>query len=297
MNLPTLRQLQYFIALSEYKSFGRAATACNITQSTLSAGIKELETIMGVALIDRSTRRFALTPFGRETLKDATRLIDGAESMMQKAQMQTDPFSGTLRLGAIPTIAPYAIPEILPVLQKAHPNLKVEIFEDVSARIVEQIQHGQLDMILLAFPYDIGTLDSCILKKEAFVVACPKGYFKKKTLTLRDLQEENVLLLENGHCLRDHALEACSLAPQEGRKTFGATSLPTLIEMVRHGYGITLLPEMAAKSVSGYKDMDILPFSSPKPTREIGLAWRRGSPVTSIQKDISTLMKTGLLQI
>lgn len=297
MILPTLRQLQYFVALKEYQSFSAAADACGVSQSTLSAGIKDLENALGIALIDRSARRFALTPFGQETLIEAEKLLSGAEHLVKKAQMHLDPYSGTLRLGVIPTIAPYAIPEILPLLQKKYPKLNIEIYEDISERIVEQLHKGALDMILLAFPYDIGNLDQLSLKKEAFVVACPKGMFKKKSLSLKDLEAHDILLLENGHCLRDHALEACRLSAPDGRKTFGATSLPTLVEMVRHGYGLTLLPEMAVSSVSGYKDIEILPFSSPKPTREIGLAWRRGSPVTAIQKDISVCIKTGLLQI
>ena len=298
MALPKLRQLQYLVALADAKSFSKAADICNVTQSTLSAGIKDLENTLQQVLVDRSSRKVVLTAFGKELEGEARDMLQQAEGIVNRAKTLNDPFRGTLRLGVIPTIAPYALPSVLPLLQKSYPQLNIQIHEDLSARLVEKLENGYLDMILMAFPFDVNGLDYEVLAKESFVVASPRGQLKtSQKFKMDDLENHKVLLLEDGHCLRDHALEACNLSPRKNWQSFSATSLPTLIEMVRHGYGLTLLPEMAIKGGATPKDIDIIPFKTPLPTRQIGLAWRRGSTITAIQKDLSKTIKTGLLQL
>ncbi len=277
--LPTLRQLQYLVSLSDEGSFSTAAQTCNVTQSTLSAGIKELETLLQQNLVDRSRKAVMLTPFGEEVLGKARALIAGAEDIAARAQSLQTPLSGPLRLGVIPTIAPYLLPDILPDIQEKFPDLEPQLHEDLSNRIVEKLHQGTLDLILLALPFDMKDVEEYPLFPENFVLACPKGRFKdRKSVSTGDLQNEELLLLEDGHCLRDHALAACRLQSPGGRKTFSATSLPTLIQMVRHGYGVTLLPEMAADKAALPDDIDLIPFESTAPARQIGLAWRKGSP-------------------
>ena len=280
--VPKLRQLQYLIALADNKSFSKAADTCLVTQSTLSAGIRDMEDLLGHDVVDRSTRRVVLTPFGQEILTRARAILKQTEDLATYARSLEDPFSGSLRLGIIPTIAPYVLPSLIPQVNEAHPNLDLQIHEDLTARLVDRLNRGELDMILIAFPYAIKGLSHKILTKEPFVIAAAKGTLKTtKPFAIKDLEHHTVLLLEDGHCLRDHALEACALSPKESWKTFSATSLQTLIEMVKNGYGITLLPEMAV-SPSLTKTLDIIPFKTPKPSRDIGLAWRPGSTVEAI---------------
>lgn len=283
MNLPSLRQLQYLRALADYGSFSRAAQACHVTQSTLSAGIAALESLLDQSLVDRSQTPVVLTTFGIEAVESANRLIEDASALVDRARHLNAPLSGPLRLGIIPTIAPYLMPSILPRLQKRFPLLELQLHEDLSARLTESLRKGDLDLIFLAFPYDTPGMVQRKLFDEPFYLASPKGQWQKgsrvKTGDLKDLS--NLILLEEGHCLRDHALAACKLQPAQQRRTFSATSLPTLLQMVRHGYGITLVPEMAVNSGLG-ADIDILPFDeTPLPIRTIGMAWRKNSPRTA----------------
>lgn len=276
MNLPSLRQLQYLAALADHRSFSRAAETCHVTQSTLSAGIAALESLLGQPLVDRAQKRTTLTAFGEETLERARDLIAGASAIVERAQHMNAPMSGPLRMGIIPTIAPYMLPRILPGLQKKFPALELQLHEDLSARIVESLQRGALDLILLAFPFDTPGMEQYELFSEPFFLACPKGLWKKAPpVRNEDLRTESLILLEEGHCLRDHALAACKLQPAQQRRTFSATSLPTLIQMVRHGYGITLLPEMAVKHGHLPEDVEFFSFRRPSPQRKIGLAWRQ----------------------
>ncbi len=277
--LPTFRQLQYLAALADRGSFSGAAQACHITQSTLSSGIKELETLLRQTLIDRSHKGARLTPFGEDVLARARSLIMGAEDIVSRARARQAPLSGPLRLGIIPTLAPYLLPRLLPGLRARFPALELQLHEDLSDRIAARLNNGALDAVLLAFPFEMNGVETHIMFSESFMLACPEGRFPGKTsVTAADLEGEELLLLEDGHCLRDHALAACRLRSHAGQKAFSATSLPTLIQMVRHGYGVTLLPEMAADRASLPAGIDILPFKSTAPGRNIGLAWRKGSP-------------------
>jgi LysR family hydrogen peroxide-inducible transcriptional activator len=277
--MPTLKQLQYLIALADYKTFSRAAQNCNITQPTLSAGIAALENLLGQELVDRSHNKYAvLTPMGHEVLDRARKVIEDAEAIVDRAKYVSEPLSGPLRLGIIPTIAPYILPQCLPSLSRIYPKLELQIHEDLSHRLVESLNSGNLDLLLMAFPFEIPGADTETLFHEPFVLACPKGGWKKNTpIKLDDLEDENLLLLEDGHCLRDHALAACKLHPPSNKKTFSATSLATLVQMVQHGYGITLLPKMAVTSEALPDNIQILNFKAPLPTREVGIAWRKGN--------------------
>ena len=279
-NPPTFRQLQYLAAVAEYGQFHAAAAACHVSQPTLSVGIMEMEKLLGLPVLDRSNRRrVVLTPFGEEVLSLGRDILQKTEKILARARSLTRPFSGPFRLGVIPTVAPYLLPVILGPLQKKFPDLEFEITEDLSAAIVDKVKDGTLDMALMAFPYDIDGMTHRVLCEEPFYAAMPRDLFPgRKALKTEDLKGHRLLLLEDGHCLRDHALSACGLQPPQERKTFSAASLATLIQLVRQGQGITLLPEMAVKEGYLPKDLKVLPFSGPVPTRQIGLAWRAGAP-------------------
>ncbi|PJB69642.1 MAG: hydrogen peroxide-inducible genes activator [Alphaproteobacteria bacterium CG_4_9_14_3_um_filter_47_13] len=278
-SLPTLRQLQYLLALAEHQSFSKAAEFCYVTQSTLSAGIKELETHLSQQLVNRAGKQMTLTSFGEEVAEQARIILAHARDISARARSLEKPLSGALRLGIIPTIAPYLLPQILPPLQKKFPDLELQLTEDQSARLVEQLRKGLLDLALFAFPYDMPDMVQTLLFEEPFYIACPeKTWQGKNPAILGDLENKELLLLEEGHCLRDHALAACHFRAKAERRIFNATSLPTLIQFVQHGYGMTLLPKMAVEWGIIPKNIEIIPFALPCPTRKIGLIWRKKHP-------------------
>ncbi|MCB1783636.1 MAG: hydrogen peroxide-inducible genes activator [Alphaproteobacteria bacterium] len=285
---PTLRQINYLIALKDEKSFSRAAETCLVTQSTLSAGIRDLENIFGQTLVNRAGRNITLTPLGSEIALQGQKMLEEIDLLIARAHQTREPLSGPLRLGVIPTIAPYLLPKILPTLKEKFPALELQLHEDLSGRLVEQIHNGRLDGILMAFPYETGGLEHHIIFEEDFLLAAPKNKELPKSLTLEDLKPQELLLLEDGHCLRDHALAACGLQRPSARKTFSATSLATLIQMVAYGYGVTLLPEMALNPGIIPDNICLIPFKNPAPTRKIGLAWPKNSPQ---KKDLQHLFK------
>lgn len=277
--IPTLRQLQYFIAVTEHLSFVRAAEACNVTQSTLSGGLADLEACLEEKLFDRSSRGVALTKTGKTLLGPARDLLNRAELFVGLARQNRDPLTGPLTLGMIPTIAPYLLPQLLPALQNSFPSLQLQLREDTTARLLDGLDRGDIEAVVMAFPYELAHAERMDLWQEHFLIAAPdEGAARFKKATPDTLANETLLLLDDGHCLRDHAMAACRLQPAARRKTFGATSLPTLIQMVQHGFGITLLPDMAVRHGTIPKGVAIHPFAAPQPTRQIGLAWRRGSP-------------------
>ncbi len=275
--LPSLKQLQYLLALADHGSFSAAASACNVTQSTLSAGIATLEELLGQKLADRSQRQVVLTATGMETVAQARPLLQAASDLVARARRQDAPLSGPLRLGIIPTIAPYLLPVILPDIKERFPGLDLQLREETSSRLAAALKAGQIDLALLAFPYDTPGMTQTRLTDEAFLLACPKGYWRgPRPPGTSDLEGHEILLLEEGHCLRDHALDACRLPAPGARGTFSATSLATLIQMIGHGYGVTLLPAMAADAVPD--TVELIPFAAPAPSRAVGLAWRKGHP-------------------
>lgn len=279
LNIPTLRQWRYLVTLAENRHFGRAAEACFVTQSTLSAGIQELETQLGAPLVDRTKRKVVLTPLGEELAGRARELLANAEDMVLLARAASAPLSGPLRLGVIPTISPFLLPRVLPSLRKRFPDLRLFLREDLTARLVDQLQAGKLDLLLLALPYEGAGLDTMTLFDDNFLVASRSDHAlaKRSGVKLDDLAEAPLLLLEDGHCLRDHALAACRLPPSPRRDGFAATSLHTLVQMVDSGLGVTLLPQLALDAgILRGTDVVARPLAEDA-ARHIGLAWRRGT--------------------
>lgn len=277
--LPTLRQLQFFMALVRRGSFSKAADECLVSQSTLSSAIKEMEALIDQQLVDRTTRAFALTPAGEEIAARAPALLAGAEDMV-RAACGRRPLEGAFTLGVIPTIAPFLLPRAAKALKKAYPSLELYLREDLTASLAERLAAGLIDAAVLAFPYDLPGLDTIELFDDPFYFACAPDHplAGKKTVHKDEVGACNLLLLEDGHCLREHAIDACELRERDAAATFGGTSLFTLAQMTRAGLGATLLPEMAVREgLAKSAGLVVVPFSKPAPTRRIGVAWRRGS--------------------
>ena len=280
VNLPTLRQLRHLVALADERNFGRAAALCSVTQSTLSASIKELESVLEAALVDRTKRRVVLTPLGQETVERARRLLADAEELASAAQAAKAPLTGTIRMGVIPTIGPFFLPKVLPALRRAHPKLRLYLVEDLTARLVDQLHAGQLDLVLLALPYDAGNVESRVLFEDRFRLAVRPDdpLAGVKSVRTAELRGRDLLLLREGHCLREHALAACALTDPRRAEPVEATSLPTLVQMVDNGLGVTLLPELAIEAgiLRGTK-LVTRPLAETDQGRSIGLIWRRGT--------------------
>jgi LysR family hydrogen peroxide-inducible transcriptional activator len=278
--LPSLRQLGYLVELADRLNFRAAAEAQYVTQSTLSAGIKELEKVLGVQLVERDKRHVRLTAVGEEVTARARELLAAASDLTESARSATVPLSGTLRLGAIPTIAPFLLPEVLPALRRSHPALKLHLREDLTERLLERLRAGSLDIALIAMPYETGDLYVRELFKDEFwyVAREDNPAAKDKEVALRKLDTGGVLLLEEGHCLREHVITACGPRRGSGESSVEATSLPTLIQMVEGGLGATLLPEITLKAgiLKGTR-LIARPLASPPPSRTLALVTRRTS--------------------
>ncbi|TCS61290.1 hydrogen peroxide-inducible genes activator [Varunaivibrio sulfuroxidans] len=285
MILPTLRQLQYLVAVVDLRHFGQAAQRCFVTQSTLSAGIQDLEHILGAALIERTKRKVLPTPLGRDIAAQAKDVLNRAESLVDAAKGDTLPLSGRFRLGVIPTIGPFVLPWVLPELRHAYPDLRLYLREEQTARLLENLQSGDLDAALLALPYELGGMESVVLAEDPFWVACPKDHSlvrsvgKGAAIDAGAILVDDLLLLEDGHCLRDHALSACHLEDAKKRpEAFQATSLLTLVQMVANGLGVTFLPEIALNSeIVRTADIVVRPLGGTSAPRYLGLVWRRSS--------------------
>lgn len=276
--LPTLRQLQFLISLAAHGSFSRAAESCHVTQPTLSSAIKELESGLGTILVERGARQVTLTPAGEAAVERAQRVMSESEDLVTAVQVAGEPLTGPFRLGVIPTIAPFLLPLALPELRSNFPNLELFLREDLTARLYNGLRERRLDAALVALPYEANHISSLVIASDEFLFACAAEHdlAGRNTLKPSDLVEENLLLLEDGHCLRDHALAICSA--QKVRSDFAATSLHTLVQMVKSGLGPTLLPKMAVDA--GLVDrlgLSVTPFDPPIAGREIGIAWRTGS--------------------
>src|SRR5215831_2806535 len=280
VSLPSIRHLRHLMALYDHGHFGRAAEACHVTQSTLSASIKELESVLQASLVDRTKRRVILTPVGIETVGRARRILKEVEELANFATASREPLSGTIRMGTIPTVGPYLLPKVLPSLRETYSRLKLYLVEDLTHRLIDLLHRGQLDVVLLALPYDCGAVETVILFGDPFVVGLPREHLLAKETRVKPerLWHENLLLLKDGHCLRDHALAVCRLADRRLTEGFEATSLPTLVQMVDNGLGITLLPTLAVNAglLLG-TDLVTRPLPSHDALRKIGLVWRRGT--------------------
>jgi LysR family hydrogen peroxide-inducible transcriptional activator len=278
--LPTLRQLRYLVALAEHRHFGRAAEACLATQSTLSAGLQELESLLGVTLVERTKRKVMLTPLGEEIVARSRIVLRGAEDIADLAAAAGAPLSGPLRLGVIPTIGPYLLPRMLTALRTAHPGLRLYLREDQSARLLDRVNNGDLDVALLALPYPLGDLQGPVIGSDGFVLACPAAHplAALDTVGSADLDGHELLLMEEGHCLREHALAACRLPGPARGEGILATSLTTLVQMVANGLGVTLLPAMAvAAGILAGTGLVARPLADGG-SRDIALVWRPSSP-------------------
>jgi LysR family hydrogen peroxide-inducible transcriptional activator len=279
MRSPTIKQLRYFTTLCEEQHFGRAAERCFVSQSAFSNAIQELESILEAQLVDRTNRSVTITSNGQEVATQARLVIRDVESLMEIAQGDSLPLSGELRLGVIPTIAPFVLPAVLPKIRKAFPDLELLLIEDQTERIYERLMNGELDLLLLALPWDMQGVGQRVLFRDEFCLAYRQGTDRVDPENYRynRLDSDSVLLLEDGHCLRDHALAACKIRNSEKIRRFGASSLLTLIEMIDADLGISFLPEMArGSSLLRNTRVRLHPLAEGS-YRNIGIAWRKGS--------------------
>lgn len=279
--LPTLKQLQYLVALQEHGHFGNAAEGCFVTQSTLSAGLRELESLLGLTLVERTRRVVRFTPVGERIAAQARRVLAEADVLADLARSSGKPLSGELRMGVIPTIAPFLLPRLLPKLRADYPELKLYLREEVTAAACDSLARGRLDCVLLALPYRCGDVDTAELFEDRLQFAFPGSL----TATMPDpvppaaIDEHQLLLLEDGHCLKDHALAACQRPELGAEAAMLGTSLHTLVQMVDNGLGVTLLPEMAiAAGILNGTNVIARPLDADRPSRRIALAWRKASP-------------------
>ena len=281
--LPTIRQLQYLKLLAEQGAFGKAAEAAHVTQPTLSAGIQELERTLGAPVVDRARTGVILTSVGEEAVRRATVILNEAEELVEAAKHAGQPLTGRFRLGVIPTIAPFLLPGALPLLRQRYPKLKLFLREDLTQRLIVQLKAGRLDAALIALPFDVSGLEWAHVSDDELFAAVPADHplASQASASPEAMERENLILLEDGHCLREHALSACGLNPPRGgggEEPFAATSLPTLVQMVGSGLGVTFLPEMAVSAgLAKAAHVAVRPIDADHPSREIVVAWRAGS--------------------
>lgn len=278
--LPTLKQLQYLVALHDHGHFGRAAESSFITQSTLSASLRELETLLGATLVERTRRVVRFTPLGLRIVTKARRVLHEAEELADMAQAERAPLTGELRMGVIPTIAPFLLPSLLPRLRAEWPSLKLYLREETSQVACDSLQRGQLDCVLLAMPYACGDVDAETLFDDELLVAFPADEPPGKArVEPDDIAGGRLLLLEDGHCLKDHALSACNRPDLRASAMMMGTSLHTLVQMVDNGLGVTMVPRMAVDAgLLAGTGVEVRPLAAEHATRRIALIWRRGSP-------------------
>jgi LysR family hydrogen peroxide-inducible transcriptional activator len=278
---PSVRQLEYLVALADTLSFRRAAEACYVTQPALSAQIRALEEILGVRLFERDRRHVLATEAGREVVERARRVLVEIDALAEAARAFQGPLAGTLRLGVIPTVAPYVLPPVLPHVSERFPGLRVFLREEQTARLLDLLGRGELDLLLLALEAELGDVETLALFSDPFVLALPPGHrlARRKVVREEDLRDEPVLLLADGHCLRDQALPICRTGGARELGDFRASSLNTLVRMVSSGIGLTLLPSVAVPiEVRSADELAIRPLVRRAPARTIGFAWRRTSP-------------------
>jgi LysR family transcriptional regulator, hydrogen peroxide-inducible genes activator len=276
----TLRQLRYLQALVQYRHFGRAAEACAVSQPALSMQIRDLEKELEVALIERRPGEAALTETGEEVARRGERVLAATRDLVDFARHRGRVLSGRLKLGIIPTLAPYVLPKVLPALQARYPDLTVELRETQTKILIEELAGGGLDVLMLALPLPDSELETIRLFHDPFLLAVPAGdpLPKNARVNPREIDQQRLILLEEGHCLRDQALAYCATARHEMPLSLGATSLTTVTQMVANGYGVTLVPEVAVDVEVRDGRIKLLRFTAPEPGRTIGLAWRRTSP-------------------
>ena len=294
VNLPTVKQLRYFIALEQYGHFGKAANASFVSQSAFSTAIKELEKLLGVQLVDRTNKTVTITTIGKEIANQARLCVRNIEHLTESATLGDGLLVGRLNIGIIPTIAPFILPKTMPALRESYPKLRLYLREDTTLNSYAQLMAGEMDLILIALPYKLSNIEVMPLFKDHFLLACHEKtrWLKPKHYSTNKLKPESILLLEDGHCLRDHALSACKIRNQDSISRFNASSLLTLIEMVNSDLGITYLTEMAEDSLL-LQNTNIKTYPLNKESyREIGLAWRKGSAHEKEFRELGEFIKS-----
>jgi len=294
-----LRDLRYLVALADERHFGRAATRCHVSQPTLSAQVRKLEQYLGVPLVERQPKGATLTPIGKQVVERARRVLQESDAILELAGSSRDPLAGQLRVALIPTVGPYLLPRVAPALQRDLPKLKLLLYEYQTGPLLERLRAGDIDVGVLALPaVPMDGLDSTILYEEPFALAVPHTHrlATRKRVDIDDLRDETLLLLEDGHCLRDQALEVCSRVDVHEAQDYRATSLETLRQMVAAGHGVTLLPELAiAAPIGTTRGLEIRPFDAPPPSRTIGAVWRksttRGPAIEAIANSVRAALK------
>ena len=294
--LPTIKQLQYLVALHEHGHFGRAAEASFVSQSTLSAGLRELESLLGVTLVERSRRVVRFTPLGEQVVAKAHRLLREAEELSDLVQASGKPLAGELRMSVIPTIAPFLLPRILPRLRRDRPALKLFLREETTGDALESLHHGRADCVLLALPYATGEIEHARIADDRIFVAFPKDDPRDPPAEIPPamIDQGRLLMLEDGHCLRDHALAACNRPELRASATMIGTSLHTLVQMVDNGLGVTMLPEMAVDAgILNGTEVVARPLKGASAKREIALIWRKNSPRSEEFKLLAEELRAG----
>src|SRR5262245_31790098 len=290
----SLRQLQYAVAVADARSFRRAAEQCGVSQPSLSAQLAQLEGALGVRLFERDRRRVLLTPAGEDLVERARRVLVDADDLVDAARRLGDPLAATLAVGVIPTISPYLLPTAAPAIQRAHPRLTVRWLEDKTENLVRELHAGRLDAALLALEADLGgPLQREVIGRDRFVLATPRAHplaKRARPASLVDLRGAPLLLLDDGHCLRDQALAVCAGARTE-ELAFRATSLPTLAQMVSAGAGITLLPHMAVATESRRADLAVRPIADERAYRTLALVWRPSSPAAAALRELAKTIR------
>ena len=293
VHLPTLKQLQYLVALRRHGHFGKAADACFVTQSTLSAGLRELEALVGITLVERTRRLVRFTALGEKIADKAIRVLREAEELAEMARAEGQPLHGELRMGVIPTIAPFLLPAMLPRLRSEWPDLKLYLREETSTAACEALHRGQLDCVLLALPFNCGEVDFALLFDDPLYVAFPPGEAPRgASIDAAKIDEKRLLLLEDGHCLKDHALSACNRPEIRAHASMMGTSLHTLVQMVDNGLGLTFVPGMAIETglLQG-TGVEAKRLSSDHGFRRVALIWRRSSPRESEFQLLATTLR------
>ena len=298
-----LRALQYFVKLADLRHFSNAANACFVSQPTLSTQIRKLEDELGVQLVERAPKNSMLTPVGAEVAERARLVLRDIEQIRAAARSVGEPANGKLRLGLFPTLAPYLLPHVVPVIRKSYPELSLHLAEEKTEDILRMLHQGELDAALLALPINEEGLEMEVLFKEPFVLAIPNDHplCDRKEISLTDLNGNELLLLDEGHCLREHALDVCALAGANERVDFHATSMETLRQMVAANVGITLMPMLSVKPpIARTDNLRFLPFAEPAPSRTIALVWRSSSALSAFLRELACCFQNlprGLLKL
>jgi len=289
-NTLTLKQLRYFDALARHSHFGRAAADCGISQPALSMQIKELEEFLGTALMERGGRNVRLTQFGEQASRRVRAILRSVDELGDFARASRDRIAGRLRIGMIPTIAPYLLPKLIENLSRSYPDVEVHLREALTSKLIEELGEGQLDTAVVALPVSEPSLTEIALFEEKFLLVRPDKDEGKPVPSSRMLREMRLLLLEEGHCFRDQALSFCNMQSPSPREGLDASSLSTLVQMVRAGMGVTLIPEMAVGVETGSGSVSVARFKDPQPSRTIGMIWRKTSPLAGQLLELSQVV-------